>query len=143
MLTDELRSQLPLFVQHYLAELIRDDCQFEENEWMRQEQEQQLLAKTTYTEVTGTIEHPYTDVNKQVQLWIGNHDEVRLHLYIAGSDCWILPDNHCIFFHPIDPSLLPAKPDRPIWWLISGGYAIYRIQLLRESEVIGKFPDMG
>src|SRR6266699_1583717 len=118
LLPDELRDQLPIFVREYLNQLILEDCQFEEDEQTRQEQERQLLAKTTYAEVTGTIDHPYTDIGKQVNLWIASHDEVRIRLYIGGSGCWLRPNNHYIFFHPIDTTLLPAEADLHTWWII-------------------------
>lgn len=82
-------------------------------------------------------------MGKQVNLWIGSHYHVHLHLYIGGSNCWIAPDNHYIFFHPIDSSLLPTEPDRQIWWVISDGYVVYRIQVQPESEVAEQFPDIA
>src|SRR5438094_918673 len=111
LLTDELRDQLPIFVREYLNQLILDDCQFEEDEQARQEQKRQLLAKTTYAEVTGTIDHPYKDIRKQVKFWIASHDEVGIRLHIGGSGCWLLLDNHYIFFHHINTTLLPAEAD--------------------------------
>jgi hypothetical protein len=147
-LTRKSLPRLPAFVRQHLDQLIKDDCQFEEEEEERIEQEQRLLAGTRYVVVEGSIDHPYKNVSKQIHFWIASHDSARIHLYIGGSGCWMTPSSHYLFFSPVAGELLPPKPDRQTWWAIVIGeqdspYSVYRICVRPESEVADNFPDIG
>src|SRR5713226_9105657 len=100
-LTNERRDQLPAFVRKRLEKMILDDCQFEETEAGRLAKQQECFEDALYAEVDGTIDHPYQFISKQVNLWIADHDDVRVHLHIGGSACWIEPSNHYLFLRPI------------------------------------------
>ena len=148
ILTQEEFSQLPAFVRQYLEELIKDDCQFEEEEEEWVQREQQMLAATAYANITGTVDHPYSDISKQVNFWIASHDHVLIHLHIGGSGCWINPNSHYLFFSPIAAELLPPEPDRQTWWAIvyderAHHYCIYQIHVRPEAGVADTFPDIG
>ena len=141
-LTIERRAQLPAFVRKFLEDLILDDCQFEETEAQRLAKQQECEESALYAEVDGTIDHPYQDVSKQVNLWIADHDNVRIHLHIGGSACWIEPSNHSLFFRPITPDLL-SETNQFTWWVVTEGYIVIRITIRAEHEVQGDFPDIG
>ncbi len=98
----------------------------------------------TYHEVAGTIDDPGQDIEKQINLWIAGSDDCNHDIHLGGSACWICPDNHYIFFHPIDPALLPKEPDLSTWWVIKheDSLQVYKIAVRPEHQVEQGFPDL-
>lgn len=97
-----------------------------------------------YHELVGTIDHPYQNISKQINLWIASSDSCYHDIHLGGSACWVRPDNHYIFFHPIAPELLPEIPDLTTWWVIKHEHAleVFKIAVRSESEVTQNCEDL-
>ncbi len=112
-------------------------------EMLEEREDETVLC--AYHEVAGTIDHFRwnQDISKWIHFWIGSSDNCCHWISIAGAACWIKPDNHSVWFDPIDEALLPPPEqwDLHTWWCIyeSGDHRvpwhIYKITVLPESEV--------
>lgn len=70
-----------------------------------------------YEERAGTIEGA-TEV-AQITIRAGGLDLEGRWLHLGGSNCWLVPDHHAVYFDAIAEDLLPETPDSHIWWLLS------------------------
>ena len=98
----------------------------------------------TYHQLVGTIDHPYQNIRKQINLGIASSDNCNHSIHLGGSACWVRPNSHSIFFHPIAPELLPEMPDLTTWWVIKDESVleVFKIAVRSESEVTQDFEDL-
>ena len=111
--SDETMKRFPPFVQDAVADIIADWHKFDDEDEGK-EGDELLFAR-----FLGCLpKHPVNGL-KEVQFWIASHDENYLWMYLPGSNVWIRPDSHYIFFKKIKKELLPEHSDYSTWWVIS------------------------
>ncbi len=95
-------------------------------------------TEVVYEERSGTIEEAQIS---SITLQVGNLDVAPRWLHLGGSNCWMEPDYHAVYFEPIPLELLPQVPDLRTWWLLysnddSPVLCIRKITLVSGSEAL-------
>ena len=125
-----------------MLERERDFCQFTEGEEERADREQEILAEMSYAAITGTIDHPYQNVSKQVNFWISNHDDVELHIHMAvrPAGCTQIVTRSSLMLSPKTCYHRERMQTRMLW-VLNRVAGLYKILVRPESEFIDDFPN--
>jgi hypothetical protein len=129
---EQTRTRFPRHVVARLTELI---LAFDET---YEEREDYSIG---YRHLYGSLESSDGFPLTTVHFWIASHDSDRILLWLPGSQVWIKPTSHYLYFDPIDPSLLPGSVDYATVWVVyddsegSSFFGIAEITLVAPEQV--------